>query len=191
MTATAKSTVQEEELLNLLRDTNTRERGFRLLVEYYRERLYIHAHRMMGSHADADDVLQNAFLKAWRAMDQFKGNSRLYTWLYRITTNEAITLLKQRDRRRYQSLDQEEMGPVMSLAGNAHFDGERAWQLLQNAVAKLPPKQQAVFNLRYFEEMTYQELSEVVGTSVGGLKASYHHAVKKIEQSLIAQGLSL
>lgn len=190
MTAIVKSIVQEEELLHLLRNTSTREKGFRILVEYYRERLYVHAHRMMGSHADADDVLQNTFLKAWRALDQFKGNSRLYTWLYRITTNEAITALKQRDRRRYQSIDQEETGAVMNLSANAHFDGDRAIKMLQKAVADLPPKQQAVFNLRYFENMSYQELSEVVGTSVGGLKASYHHAVKKIEQSLISQGLS-
>jgi RNA polymerase sigma-70 factor (ECF subfamily) len=177
----------EEQLLQQLRDRSTRESAFRVLVETYRERLYAHIHRMTYEHADADDVLQNTFIKAWRGLDNFRASSRLYTWLYRIATNEAITLLQQRKRRQGRYVQQLSHAPAFEAVADSVLDGDKALALLQQAVAGLPPKQRAVFNLRYYEEMSYQDISDVVGTSVGGLKASYHHAIKKIESFLLDQ----
>ncbi len=169
----------EQDLLQLLRQPHMREQGFRLLVVQYRERLYVHARHMMGNHPDADDVLQNTFIKAWRGIDGFREQSRLYTWLYRIATNESITLLQQRKRKYTQ-----EISPALAATAVAPAtqDGEAILKLLYAATDTLPPRQKAVFNLRYFDEMPYREMSEILNTSVGGLKASYHHAAKKVEE---------
>lgn len=172
---------QDAELLDLLRSAKTRERGFRLLIETHQERLYWHVRRMVTDHSDADDVLQNTFIKAFKGIARFKGKSKLYTWLYRIATNEAITFLQKRNRRNTLTIDDEEQGLSERLTADPFFDGDEVQAKLMAAVDSLPAKQKAVFNLRYFDEMSYKEISGICETSVGALKASYHHAVKKIE----------
>ena len=177
----------ESELLALLRGSDTeRERGFRLLVSTYGDRLYAHVHRLTGNHPDTDDVLQNTFIKVHRYINNFGEQSRLYTWLYRIATNEALSFLKRRTRNR-TAYTQDTVGTAAEPRGDAYFDAADAQQLLLRAIGQLPEKQRLVFNLRYFDELTYQEISEIVDTSVGGLKASYHHAVKKVEAFLKTQ----
>ena len=157
------------------------EQGFRLLMQTFQERLYWHIRRLVGSHADADDVLQNTFIKAWRGIANFEGKSKLYTWLYRIATNESLTFLAQKQRRGTNSLD--DPGSLMAarLRADQYFDGDEIQLRLQVAIAQLPDKQRLVFNMKYFDELKYEEISAITGTSVGALKASYHHAVIKIE----------
>jgi RNA polymerase sigma factor (sigma-70 family) len=171
----------DEQILNLMRSDNTFERGFRLLMGTYKERLYWHIRRMVLVHEDADDVLQNTFVKVYRGVLQFEEKSKLYTWLYRIATNEAITFLQNRNRRHATGLDDSENGLANRLRADAWFDGDAAQRQLLEAIARLPDKQRLVFNLRYYDEMPYEEMSRVLGTSVGALKASFHHAAKKIE----------
>ena len=174
-------TIQDKDLVRLLQK-GTDERAFRALVEKYQERLYWHIRRMVGGHEDANDVVQNTFLKVFRSIKNFKGQSALYTWLYRIATNEAITFMNQRKRKQSDSLQDEESGLANQLKADPYFDGDEVQRKLKIAISRLPEKQQIVFNLRYYDDMSYKEISEVLGTSVGGLKASYHHAAKKIEQ---------
>ena len=174
----------EEDLLQLLRgNPRQRERGFRLLVRTYGERLYAHVHRLAENHADTDDILQNTFVKVHRHLDGFGGQSKLYTWLYRIATNEALSFLKKRNRRRSRSTDLPD-SPLPELRADSSFDAESAQTLLLRAIGTLPEKQRLVFSLRYFDELPYQAIADIVDTSVGGLKASYHHAAKKVEAYL-------
>lgn len=147
----------------------------------YRERLYWHIRRMVLVHEDADDVLQNTFVKIYRGILQFEGKSKLYTWLYRIATNEAITHLQSRARHATASLDDASGQLANRLYADAWFDGDATQQRLQYAIAQLPDKQRIVFNLRYYDEMPYEEMATLLDTSVGALKASFHHAVKKVE----------
>ena len=168
--------------LDLLRSERTFERGFRLLMGQYKERLYWHIRRLVLVHEDADDVLQNTFIKIYRGILQFEGKSRLYTWLYRIATNEAITFINQKAKRRGISTDELQNSYTSQLKADTHFDGDEAQIKLQKAIALLPQKQQLVFKMKYFEEIKYEDMSEILQTSVGALKASYHHAVKKIEE---------
>jgi RNA polymerase sigma factor (sigma-70 family) len=159
-------------------------KGFRLVVEKYSSRLYWHIRRLVIIHEDADDALQNTFINAWKSMGEFRNESSLYTWLYTIATNEALTLINKRKKNNTVSID--ELGSLFadSREGSTWFDGDEAQIKLQNAILQLPEKQRVVFNLKYFDEMTYEEMSKVTGTSEGALKASYHHAVKKIENML-------
>ncbi|MBK7626473.1 MAG: RNA polymerase sigma factor [Bacteroidales bacterium] len=159
-------------------------KGFRLLVEKYSSKLYWHIRRLVILHEDADDALQNTFINAWRSIGDFRSESSLYTWLYTIATNEALTLINKRKRNSAISID--DLGSYFenSHEGNTWFDGDEAQIKLQNAILKLPDKQRIVFNLKYFDEMTYEDMSKVLKTSEGALKASYHHAVKKIEKIL-------
>lgn len=154
-------------------------------MEKYQERLYRHVRRMVTDHEDAHDVLQNTFIKVYRNIGAFKGNSKLYTWLYRIATNESLSFLEKRKRRTAFSLDEEDAGLANRLEADPYFDGDEAQIRLQEALHSLPDKQRIVFNLRYFDEMSYQDISDSLGTSVGALKASYHHAVKKIEHYIL------
>ena len=172
----------DAQILSLLGQPEGYDRGFRLLVQQYRERLYSHVRRMTGNHQDADDVLQNSFLKAYRNIDRFEKKSKLYTWLYRIATNEALTFLEKRNRKATTSIDDEEAPLHKRITANAGVDSERAENILAHALLTLPAKQKAVFNLRYYEEMSYADMAEALQTSQGALKASYHHAVKKVEQ---------
>ena len=173
--------IQDEQIIQWLQQSATVDRGFRALLEKYQERLYWHARRMVVEHDDANDVIQECLVKVYRKINTFRGKSSLYTWLYRIATNEALTFLRKQKRKATQSIDDEDLLLAERLHADAYFDGDEAQVQLQQAIVRLPEKQRAVFNLRYFEEMSYKEMSEVLNTSQGALKASYHHAVKKIE----------
>jgi len=173
---------RDGDLLKLLKDDINR--GFRLVVETYSERLYWHIRRLVILHEDADDALQNTFINAWRNIGNFRKESSLYTWLYTIATNEALTLINKRARNSAVSLDDLGSWFADSVEGSTWFDGDTAQIKLQNAILRLPEKQRIVFNLKYFDEMTYEDMSVVLKTSAGALKASYHHAVKKIENIL-------
>jgi len=158
--------------------------GFSLIVERYSTRLYWHIRRIVILHEDADDALQNTFMNAWKNISNFRKESSIFTWLYTIATNEALAILNKRNRRTQIPLDDLNNFFKNSLEGSSWFDGDEAEIKLQNAILKLPEKQRLVFNLKYFDEMTYEEMSVVLKTSEGALKASYHHAVKKIENLL-------
>ena len=160
-------------------------KGFRLLVETYTQKLYWHIRRLVILHEDADDALQNTFINAWKSIGNFRSESSVYTWLYTIATNEALALIKKRKRNATVSIDDLSSYFASSREGSTWFDGDEAQMKLQNAILKLPEKQRIVFNLKYFDEMTYEDMSKVLKTSEGALKASYHHAVKKIEKIII------
>lgn len=176
--------LEEQRLLAQLADPPQRERAFRELVKRYQQRIYWHVRKMVVTHEDADDLVQETFIRAWHALPQFEGKSRLYTWLYRIATNLCLNFLERKKRRFFLPIHDvgEELGSKLDQA--PLLDGDEIQRRLQKAVLMLPPKQQLVFNMRYYEVMDYESISEVLGTSVGGLKASYHHAVKKIETLL-------
>jgi RNA polymerase sigma-70 factor (ECF subfamily) len=159
--------------------------GFKLLVIKYHERLYYHIRRIVILHEDADDGLQNTFMKVWNNIESFRSESSLYTWLYRISTNEALAILKKKAKIRGTDISDIEDFFNSSSEGNAWFDGDEAELKLRNAILKLPEKQKLVFNMKYFDKMQYKDMSKVLKTSVGALKASYHHAVKKIEDYLL------
>lgn len=159
-------------------------RGFRLIVETYSQKLYWHIRRLVILHEDADDALQNTFINAWRKIDEFRNESSIYTWLYTIATNEALMIINKRKRNSSVSIDDLSKYFENSHEGSTWFDGDTAEIKLQNAILQLPEKQRIVFNLKYFDEMTYEDMSRMLGTSEGALKASYHHAVKKIEKIL-------
>jgi len=176
----------DDEILELMRNPKTLERGFRLLMETHQERLYWQVRRLLNDHEDANDVLQNALVKVFRNIGQFEGKSGLYTWLYRIVTNEAITFLNQSKRRKATSIDDADANIANRLKADSFFDGDEVQVRLQQALATLPDRQKEVFNLRYYEEMSYEEMSKLLNISVGALKASFHHAVKKVEQFFAA-----
>lgn len=173
--------ISDEHILALLSQESSAERGFRLLTQQYQERLYWHIRRMVVEHDDANDVLQNCLIKVFRSIHQFEGKSKLFTWLYRIATNEAITFLQQKQKRTAASIDDDEQRLTGQLQADPYFDGDDLQVKLQEALDKLPDKQRQVFLLRYYDEMGYKEMSELLDTSEGALKASFHHAVKKIE----------
>jgi RNA polymerase sigma factor (sigma-70 family) len=175
----------DQELLAAFKLASTRERAFTGIIKKYQEKLYWHIRRMVVVHEDADDVLQNLFIKVWKGLDNFREDSQLYTWLYRIATNECLTFLEQQKKRASISLSNEENGLSNQIAAQKNFDGKKAEWKLQLAMQQLPEKQRIVFNLRYYDEMPYEEMSRVLETSEGALKASYHHAVKKIEDYIL------
>ena len=171
-------------LLSLFEDEDTKEGAFTALIKKYQERLYWHIRRIVVTHDDTNDILQNVLVKLWNNLSSFKGNSQLYTWLYRIATNETITWLEKEKKRKSIPLDSEESFLAETLAAQDGFDSRQIEWQLQQAIQNLPEKQRLVFSLRYYDEMPYEQMSEVLSTSSGALKASYHHAVKKIEQFL-------
>ena len=174
--------VDDQELLHQFRNAETKERAFSAIVKKYQEKLYWHIRRMVIAHDDANDVLQNMFIKVWNALDNFREDSQLYTWLYRIATNESLTFLQQQKKRASVSLNDVESGLSNKVKADEGFDANRLEWKLQVAIQQLPEKQRAVFNLRYYDEMPYEEMSRVLDTSEGALKASYHHAVKKVSE---------
>lgn len=176
--------VSDEYIVGLMKDNLRREEGFRLLMQQYQQRLYYHIRRMVNSHEDTDDVLQNVFLKVFKGIQNFKSNSGLYTWLYRIATNETITFLNKQKKRYSISLSDEENIHAQKLVAEPDIEANLIQRKLKEAIERLPEKQRLVFNMRYYDEMTYDQISGVLETSVGGLKASYHHAAKKIETYL-------
>ena len=168
----------DNQLIQQLRDPSTRRAAFEVMVAKYGQRLYWQIRHMVTFHDDANDVLQNTFVKAWMALDSFRGESMLSTWLYRIAANESLTFMQQ--RRDTLSLDSDEAG-LDSLESDPYFDCDETERLLQQALNELPPKQRQVFTLRYYDQMKYEEMAELLDTSVGALKASYHIAAKKVE----------
>ena len=173
------------ELLHRFRVPATRDAAFTDLIKKYQERLYWHIRRMVVSHEDANDLLQNVFIRVWNALDKFREESQLYTWLYRIATNECLSFLEQKKKKATLALNEDENGLERQLKAEAHFDAQKLEWKLQLAIQQLPEKQRLVFSLRYFDEMPYEEMSKVLDTSEGALKASYHHAAKKIERFLL------
>lgn len=171
-------------LLASLKDDSRREAAFSQLVRKYQERLYWHIRRLVIDHEDTNDIIQNVFIKVWKNIDDFRGDAHLYTWLYRIATNETLTWMEQKKKRIAISLSGNENAFSDRLTAQEHFDPNKIEWKLQQAIHTLPEKQAIVFNLRYYDEMPYEQMSEVLSTSVGALKASYHHAVKKVESYL-------
>lgn len=169
-------------LLYEFKEPATKERAFTAIVKKYQEKLYWHIRRMVVNHEDANDVLQNVFIKAWRGLENFREDSQLYTWLYRIATNESLTYIEQQKRKGALSFDEMESGLSNKIKADENFNANQLEWKLQLAIQQLPEKQRVVFNLRYFDEMPYEEMSKVLDTSEGALKASYHHAAKKIEE---------
>lgn len=178
-------TIQDSELLTQFRNPSTRESAFTAIIKKYQERLYWHVRRMVVEHEDANDVLQNMFIKVWNGLDNFREDAQLYTWLYRIATNECLSYLEQQKKRTSVSL--EEMGSNLEnkIKADKDFDANKLEWKLQLAIQQLPEKQRIVFSLRYYDEMPYEEMSRVLETSEGALKASYHHAVKKVEDYIL------
>ncbi|MCO6497380.1 MAG: sigma-70 family RNA polymerase sigma factor [Chitinophagaceae bacterium] len=175
----------DNELLERFREPDQKEKAFELIIKKYQERLYWHIRRMVLTHEDTDDVLQNTFVKVWKSLDQFRGESQLYTWLYRIATNESLTFLNNKKKNSSLSIDNEDYTISNKLQSDPHFDANKLEWKLQMAIQSLPEKQKLVFNLRYYDEMPYEEMSKVLETSVGALKASYHHAAKKVEEYIL------
>ncbi len=174
----------DQELIENLRKESTRDQAFHGLVLKYQERLYWHIRKIVLNHDDTDDVLQNTFLKVWKNLDGFREESSLFTWLYRIATNESLTFLSAQKRRSMVPMNEVSDYIKNKLESDEYYEGTEIQKKLQNAIITLPDKQRLVFNMRYFEEMPYQEMSEILDTSVGALKASYHHAVRKVEEYL-------
>ncbi len=174
----------EEELLKEIRDPTTSRQAFAKLVSKYSERLYWQIRKMVLVHEDANDVLQDTFIKVWTNIDNFRGDSKLSTWLYRIAINESITFLNKKRNQNNISIDDDDTFLLNTLESDTYFDGDEAQLLLQKAILTLPEKQRLVFQMKYFKELKYEEMSDILGTSVGALKASYHHAAKKIEKFL-------
>ena len=178
---------QDKDLLKRFRDSSSRNMAFNELVNCYQERLYWHIRRIVIDHDDADDVLQNTFIKAFKNLDKFREDSQLFTWLYRIATNESLTFLKKKKKNVFVSMDEVSHQLSSTLESAPELSGDAIHLKLQRAILTLPTKQSLVFNMKYFDEMKYEEIAQVTGTSVGALKASYHHAVKKIEAYVKSQ----
>ncbi len=175
----------DQELLISFKNAATKEKAFTSIIKKYQEKLYWHIRRMVVNHDDANDVLQNMFIKVWKGLENFREDSQLYTWLYRIATNECLTFIAQQKKRNAVSLSDDENGLSNQLKSDTGFDANKLEWKLQLGIQKLPEKQRIVFNLRYYDEMPYEEMSKVLDTSEGALKASYHHAAKKIEEFIL------
>ena len=178
----ALTTLSDSELLVEFRNPVTKEKAFTSLIKKYQEKLYWHLRRMVVDHDDANDVLQNVMIRVWNGLENFREDSQLYTWLYRVATNECLTFLEQQKKRAAISLSDVESGLENKIKADQNFDGKKLEWKLQLGIQQLPEKQRIVFQLRYYDEMPYEEMSRVLETSEGALKASYHHAVKKIEE---------
>ncbi|QCX00368.1 RNA polymerase sigma factor [Aggregatimonas sangjinii] len=176
--------IVEADLVKQLKDSKTRSKAFEVLVNTYKQKLYWQIRRIVLNHDDADDVLQNTFIKVFRNIDGFNSQSKLHTWMYRIATNEALTFLRVKSKKTGWSDGVMQDKMIENLRADVYFDGDEIQLQLQKAIATLPEKQKLVFQMKYFEELKYTEISEILETSVGGLKASYHLAVKKLEAYL-------
>lgn len=174
----------EEQLIEQLKSENQKEVAFRTLITLYKERLYWHIRNIVKSHDDTDDVLQNTFIKIYKNIDNFKGDSKLFSWMYRIATNESISFINKNAKRLQTTNEEVQSLAINNLTSDVYFEGDEIQLKLQQAIATLPEKQQLVFNMKYFEDIKYKDMSEILETSEGALKASYHLAVKKIEAFL-------
>ena len=176
--------LDEKTFLEQLNNPKTQEKAFRELVNLYKERLYWHIRKILISHEDTDDVLQNTFIKIYKGIGNFKGDSKLFSWMYRIATNESLTFLKNKAKKKNVSIDEYQLNSIHTLQDDILFDGDAIQLILQKAIQELPHKQRLVFNMKYFDNLKYDEMSEILDTSVGALKASYFHAVKKIKEEI-------
>lgn len=176
--------LDEKTFLEQLNNPKTQEKAFRELVNLYKERLYWHIRKILISHEDTDDVLQNTFIKIYKGIGNFKGDSKLFSWMYRIATNESLTFLKNKAKKKNVSIDEYQLNSIHTLQDDILFDGDAIQLILQKAIQELPQKQRLVFNMKYFDNLKYDEMSEILDTSVGALKASYFHAVKKIKEEI-------
>jgi RNA polymerase sigma factor (sigma-70 family) len=177
--------IDDKVILDLFRDEKTRNAALGHLITKYQQRLYWHIRKIIIDHDDSDDVLQNCFIKVWKGLENFKEESQLYTWIYRIATNEALTHLRQKQKRNTSSIHPIEHELSKNLENDSFFTGDEIQLKLQQAILTLPEKQRIVFNMRYYDETPYEQMSEILETSVGALKASYHIAAKKIEEILV------
>lgn len=178
--------LEEQALIKQLLDLRTQNSAFQTLLSDYQKPIYNHIRNIVLNHDDADDVLQNTFIKVFQNLKNFKGESKLFSWIYRIATNEAITFLNAKAKRNGMTSEDFQQKQIENLSADIYFEGDEIQLKLQKAISLLPEKQQLVFKMRYFEEIKYEDLSEILGTSVGALKASYHHAVKKIEEFMLS-----
>lgn len=175
----------EAELLTQLNSPKHRSVAFGCIVEKYQQPIYWHIRKMLLNHDDANDVMQTTFMKAWSALDSFRGEAKISTWLFRIAVNETITFLNSQKMKNSSSTDNLEDTMAHHLEADPYFSGDEAQLKFQKAILSLPDKQRLVFNMKYFDDLKYEEMEQILGTSVGALKASYHHAVKKIEAFLL------
>ncbi len=174
----------DEELLDLFRNSDNANYAFNLIVRKYQERVYWHVRRMVIDHEDSNDIVQDVFVKAWKGLEKFRADSGLFTWLYRIASNEALTFLNRKKKFLFLPLHDVENMLSQKLESDTYFSGNEIEKKLQKAILTLPEKQRIVFNMRYYDEVKYEQMSQILGTSEGALKASYHHAVKKVEEYL-------
>jgi RNA polymerase sigma factor (sigma-70 family) len=179
--------VEDSEILSKFQDEKTRNEAFNLLLKKYQQKIYWHIRRMVVDHDDADDLVQDVFIKVWKNLLGFRNDAQLYTWMYRIASNECITFLNKKKQKNNVSLDDVVYELADKLADSTYFNGDQAQRKLQEALLILPEKQRLVFNMKYYDDMKYEEISDVLGTSVGALKASFHLAVKKIEAFLLSK----
>jgi RNA polymerase sigma factor (sigma-70 family) len=186
LNTSAEGEFNDKELLEKFFEDDTKHYAFNLLVKQYQQRLYWHVRRILLDHEDTNDVIQNVFIKVWTNLATFRQDSLLYTWLYRIATNEALTFLKQKKRKFLLSFSDVENEMADKLSNDPLFNGNKIQAKLQEAILKLPPQQRLVFNMKYFDALKYEEISEILGITVGALKATYHHAVKKITKYVTA-----
>jgi RNA polymerase sigma factor (sigma-70 family) len=176
--------LEDKELLEKVRQEETKNYGFNLLVRAYQQKVYWHVRKMVIDHDDADDITQEVFIKIYKHINTFREDSQLFTWIYRIATNECLSFLQRKKRRFFLPIGDVEAELTSKLDSSPYLSGDEIQMRLQKALLKLPDKQRIVFNMKYFEDLTYEDISEITNTSVGALKASYHHAVKKIEEFL-------
>jgi RNA polymerase sigma factor (sigma-70 family) len=182
--------VEDEEILAKFADEKTRNGAFNLLISKYQEKIYWHVRRLVIDHDDADDIVQDVFIKVWKNLEKFRNDSKLYTWIYRIATNESITFLNKKKLHNNTPLDEVAEELSESLVASSYFNGDKIQMKLQQALLTLPEKQRLIFNMKYFDDLKYDEISEILGTSVGALKASFHIAVKKIEVFMLNEDIS-
>ncbi|MCS6794943.1 MAG: sigma-70 family RNA polymerase sigma factor [Raineya sp.] len=176
--------MEDKELLEKFKKAESKNYAFNLIVRKYQQKIYWHIRKMVIDHDDADDLTQETFVKVWQNLADFQGNSQLYTWIYRIATNECLNFLRRKKRKFFLPIADVSKELLRKLETDAYIEGDEIAIKLQKALLKLPEKQRLVFNMKYFDDLSYEEISEILGTSVGALKASYHHAVKKIEQEM-------
>lgn len=182
--------VEDSEILEQFLNIKTRDEAFNLLLNKYQQKIYWHIRRLVIDHDDADDLVQDTFIKVWKNLEKFRSDSQLYTWIYRIATNESITFLNKKKQRNNTPLDEVSAELAETLIASSHFNGDKVQLKLQQALLTLPEKQRLIFNMKYFDDLKYDEIAEITGTSVGALKASFHIAVKKVEIFMLNEDIT-
>ncbi|SMD06791.1 RNA polymerase sigma factor [Pedobacter nyackensis] len=182
--------VEDSEILEKFLNVKTRDEAFNLLLNKYQQKIYWHIRRLVIDHDDADDLVQDTFIKVWKNLEKFRSDAQLYTWIYRIATNETITFLNKKKQRNNTPLDEVSAELAETLVASSHFNGDKVQLKLQQALLTLPEKQRLIFNMKYFDDLKYEEISNITGTSVGALKASFHIAVKKVETFMLNEDIT-